>query len=140
MPRFQPGQSGNPNGRPWVGTSLAETIRGLGGEDGSIYAMMLHEIALSNDPKVSIKYRIEATKILLERGYGRLPQELETEAPADIIRASLLRQTLKEAGLLNGPGERQSSSSPQLQRWIAGDPDWDTAPSGIVRLRSRVSE
>ena len=129
MPRFQPGQSGNLHGRPPVGNSLAEAIRALGGQDGKAYARMLHDIALSEDPKVSIKYRIQAAQILLDRAYGRLPQHIEVEASTDLMRASELRKVLKEQGLLDGLGPPQVSSSPQLQRWAAGDPDWETAPS-----------
>ena len=125
---FKPGVSGNPKGRPPGGLSLAERIREKGGQDGSVYVELLHGIAM--DESEVTKVRLDAVKTLMDRGYGRLPQEVQVGATQEAMRATELRRTLKEAGLLDGAGEQQSSSSAQLQRWAAGDLDWDTEPSG----------
>ena len=114
---FKPGVSGNPAGRPAGGLSLAARIRTLGGEDGATYAEALHSIATDDDQPTRL--RIDAIKVLLDRGYGRLPQEIEVQAPAELMRASELRKALKDQGLLDGPRE-QASNSVQLQRWVAG--------------------
>ena len=42
---FPSGHSGNPNGQPRTGTSVAEYIRQLGGEDGHAYVDALHRLA-----------------------------------------------------------------------------------------------
>ena len=68
------GQSGNPNGRPPGGSSLAARIRTLGGEDGRSYVEMLHSIAMNEDE--STWHRIEAVKVLLRRGYGNPHDEV----------------------------------------------------------------
>lgn len=74
MAAFKPGQSGNPNGRPKTGTSLAEYIRKLGGEDGKVYADKLHTIAVETHDNVNA--RMTAIGILLERGYGSPPKDI----------------------------------------------------------------
>ena len=58
MPKFQPGQSGNPRERPPGGLSLAARIRALGGEDGATYAELLHRVAMNEDE--STKIRLDA--------------------------------------------------------------------------------
>ena len=77
MPRFQPGQSGNSKGRPPGGTALAERIRAKCGDDGSAYVDMLHGIAM--DEAQPARLRIDAAKVLLERGFGKPPQEVHVK-------------------------------------------------------------
>ena len=71
---FQPGQSGNPAGRPRTGQSLAEYIRKLAGEDGKVYVDKLDAIVQSD--KEPVQARLTAIGILLERGFGKPPQDL----------------------------------------------------------------
>ena len=71
---FQPGNNANPKGRPPTGTSLAEYIRKLGGEDGKVYADKLHAIAV--EPHDNVNARMTAINTLLERGYGSPPKDI----------------------------------------------------------------
>ena len=97
MPRFQPGQSGNPKGRPLGGSSLAERIRARCGDDGDAYVDMLHGIAM--DDEQPMKFRVDAVKILLDRGFGRPPQEVQLSSRmsfTDEQLDALPTDTLKE--------------------------------------------
>ena len=121
---FQKGQSGNPNGRPPGGLSLAARICALGGEDGATYAELLHSIAMNEGE--TTRLRIDAVKVLLDRGYGAPPQELHVETSNEVMRASALREALRAEGLLHGagnpqPSEAQSSLTPELHAWLDGD-------------------
>ena len=79
---FEKGVSGNPHGRPPGGLSLAARIRTLGGEDGATYAQLLHSVAMNEDE--STKIRLDAVRILLDRGYGK---SASRTAHRDILRA-----------------------------------------------------
>lgn len=72
---WQKGQSGNPAGRPRSGQAVAEYIRKLAGDDAREYVDELH--ALATRPHNNVKARLAAIGLLLERGYGKPPQELE---------------------------------------------------------------
>lgn len=65
---FQPGQSGNPGGRP---KGVAKTVRGVCGGSPLLLAQALLEIA--SDPKARDRDRITATSELLDRGWGKAP-------------------------------------------------------------------
>jgi hypothetical protein len=71
---FQKGQSPNPRGRPRGGTSVAEYIRGLAGPHARAYIDHLHSLAV--EPHGDVKTRIAAIEILLERGWGKPPQDV----------------------------------------------------------------
>ena len=81
---FQPGQSGNPKGRPAKGTTVAECIRSLGGENGAPYVQRLHAIAFGEN----VRAALSAIAVLLERGYGKAPQDLGADANPDVARMS----------------------------------------------------
>ena len=63
---WKPGQSGNPGGRPKTLEGLRELCREHAGD--AVAALVL---ALK-DPKT----RVPAAQVLLDRGFGRVPQKL----------------------------------------------------------------
>lgn len=71
---FQPGQSGNPTGRP---KGLAKRARELVGDDGTRVLEFLATVM--DDESARLGDRIEAAKLLLERGFGRAPIEVQGE-------------------------------------------------------------
>jgi len=74
---FKPGAewTGNRHGRPRVGETVADYIRGLAGTDAREYIDKLHAMATGSHKDT--KARLQAIAILLERGWGRPPQELD---------------------------------------------------------------
>lgn len=81
--KFRPGQSGNPKGRPKTGHSLAEYIRQLGGENGKLYVDKLHALAV--EPHDNINARLTAIGLLLDRGFGKPPQDLNLQGKVDTV-------------------------------------------------------
>ncbi len=121
---FQKGQSGNLLGRPPGGISLAARIRALGGEDGATYAELLHGIAMNEGE--TTRLRIDAIKVLLDRGYGRPPEEVQHIESHEVMRASALREILRSEGLLDRtlqpePSVAEPSMTPEIRAWIDGD-------------------
>ena len=105
MSRFRPGQSGNPNGRPPGGTSVAEYIREKAGADGRRYVDLLDSIAM--DEKQPTRVRVDAAKVLLTRGFGSAPQEVHVSAEASPT-ADELRTMLRE-------------NHPEVHQWLHGE-------------------
>ncbi len=64
--RFQPGQSGNPSGRP---KGIASVVRDK--TDPNALVDVLLDVA--NDPRAKASERIAAVRELLDRGYGKAP-------------------------------------------------------------------
>jgi hypothetical protein len=63
---FRPGQSGNPGGRP---KGLARATRELLGDDGLTIVKLW--VGIMNDPNRKTRDRLEASKLLAERGWGK---------------------------------------------------------------------
>ena len=101
---FRPGQSGNPGGSP---KGLARATRELVGEDGMALAELWWSIA--QDPMRRDSDRLEASKLLADRGWGRAavyepqggdPLDLQdVEAAADEFRKAILRLAPESEGL-----------------------------------------
>jgi hypothetical protein len=94
---FRPGRSGNPGGRP---KGLAKATRELVGEDGmkqAAFWLSIMEDSLRRDSD-----RLEASRLLADRGWGKAPTyaAIEEEDPLDLanlegaaeeFRAAILR-------------------------------------------------
>ena len=71
---FQPGQSGNPGGRP---KGLSRRVRELVGDDG--YAIAEFMLKMMNDETARNADRIEAAKWLADRAFGRSVQAVDID-------------------------------------------------------------
>jgi hypothetical protein len=93
---FHPGQSGNPGGRP---KGLARATRELVGDDGMKLAAFW--LSIMDDPMRRDSDRLEASRLLADRGWGKAasfepvegdPLDLAAlEGAAEEFRAKILR-------------------------------------------------
>jgi hypothetical protein len=84
--RWQPGQSGNPSGRR---AGLAALVR-RSTRDGRELVRFL--LAVVRDANTKPRERLEATRMLLERGWGRSP------AVADPLLVAEAKEAAEEQG------------------------------------------
>jgi hypothetical protein len=80
MAVFQPGQSGNPGGRPRVDPKLRDAAR----EHTEAALAVIVECLGDTDKRISLK----AAEIILDRGYGKPPQAVtgeDGEGPAEFV-------------------------------------------------------
>jgi len=86
--RFLKGQSGNPKGRPKVGETLAEIVRGklenkLVDADGNVVSNL--EMMLSTLLVKAKEGSEKAIEILLDRGYGKAKTFLEITTKEEFV-------------------------------------------------------
>jgi hypothetical protein len=81
---FMPGRSGNPGGRP---KGLAKATRELVGEDGLALVQLWWDIARDETRRDSD--RLEASRLLADRGWGKAPTfaAIEEDDPLDLADA-----------------------------------------------------
>ena len=78
MGRFQPGVSGNPNGRPKRGLALAEVVREKTRDDEDPLEFLLR-VMKGQIKHARVADRIAAATELLNRGFGKPLQEIEVD-------------------------------------------------------------
>ena len=71
---FQPGQSGNPGGRP---KGLTKRVRELVGDNGEAIAEYMFTVLRDETQRTAD--RVEAAKWLADRGFGRAVQALDID-------------------------------------------------------------
>jgi hypothetical protein len=103
---FRPGRSGNPGGRP---QSLAKATRALVDEDG----MKLAEFWLSimQDETRRDSDRLEASRLLADRGWGKAPTyaAIEEEDPLDLASLEQAAEDFRARILALVPPEADQS-------------------------------
>jgi len=80
--QFQPGQSGNPGGRPKLGVALAEKVR-KATKEGNTLIRLLVEIA-DGGLEAKISDRLAAADMLLSRGWGKSVSQVEVTADVQV--------------------------------------------------------
>ena len=81
--QWVPGKSGNPTGRPKLGTALAEKVRKATRDGGSLIRL-LTDIAGGHLPEAKVSDRLAAADILLNRGWGKAIQQVDMDVDVNI--------------------------------------------------------
>jgi len=99
---FRPGRSGNPGGRP---QSLAKATRALVGEDGMALAQLWWDIA--RDETRRDRDRLEASRLLADRGWGKAPTYavIEEADPLDLANLEQAAEDFRQRILALVPPE-----------------------------------
>jgi hypothetical protein len=107
--RFQPGQSGNPAGRP---KGIAAVVRER--TDPSAMVGILLEVA--EDPRAKPSERIAAVRELLDRGYGKAPAFAAIEGN-DPLELSAIAQEIQ--GIADELAARRQNASESAENRAA---------------------
>jgi Family of unknown function (DUF5681) len=93
--RFVPGRSGNPSGRP---RGLVRITRELVADDGRPIAEFW--LATMNDPGAKLSERLEASRLLADRGWGKADKGEPTAEELAPTRYTTLEEVDREIELL----------------------------------------
>ena len=109
---FQPGQSGNPGGRP---KGPSRRVRELVGDDGHAFAEFMLEVM--NDETARNADRIEAAKWLADRTFGRAVQALDIDVNQHSLDIShFSTEDLRAIAAILGKTRRTEPSWPKDAR------------------------
>ena len=91
------------------------------GDDGAVYVDLLHDIA--TNPKETTKLRIEAVRLLMQRGFGAIPTEVSVEEQPPVINADQVRKLLEQENLLDeipepAATELERARSERVNDWL----------------------
>jgi len=121
---WKPGQSGNPSGRPKGTRDLANVVMDASSDGEELVDLLLGIVrggvpdlpGVTKHPVVRVADRLKAVEILLDRGWGKAPQQLDVSSgdsglvwsevfktwSTDDLRAALL---LLEGNVVEGKAE-----------------------------------
>jgi hypothetical protein len=90
---FKPGQSGNPSGRPKTNKRIVELAQA---QTESAIATL---VGIMEDKGATPAARVSAASTILDRGWGRPPQEItgDDENPLHVVTQVLLRGVRADA-------------------------------------------
>lgn len=135
--QWQPGESGNPGGRPKVAGEIRDACRAV----GQRVVEGLIDLALGS-PKHEV--RVAASRELLDRGYGRSPQAVTGEdgGPLRLLveqsTNGLLERLERLAG--DGVGDASGSGSRRVPELTPGPTSDSSLPPAPVSTTSPGEE
>ena len=94
--RWQPGQSGNPAGRPKLGNSLAEKVRDALQENAGKEGYTTLDALLDVLKKAALAGDMQAINMLFDRGYGKPGESLKLEGPIPEEEEPVTTEELEE--------------------------------------------
>ncbi len=104
---WKPGQSGNPRGRPSGARGLARYIREHTDDGRKLADFLLRVVDCEDgkvgDCKITMDHKLEAVRILLNRGFGRPVEQIAVDGGAslsDLILAAYRRRESRESQII----------------------------------------
>ena len=120
MPKFRPGQSGNPSGRPRSAAGLRESLIDKYGADAGVLVERPEKLSTSPNQKVTLA----ATQLLLAYHAGRPENALivdVTTQPAPLTAVELAFLTTEELETLAAILQRVRPAAERANRLLAPD-------------------
>jgi hypothetical protein len=93
---FQPGQSGNPGGRPKEGAELRAAARQ--------HTQAALEAIVAGLADNDMRIRLKAAELILDRGYGKAPQSMTVAGDETAPLITRIERVIVHATDKDGPG------------------------------------